>query len=110
VTTPENPHEPVWYSPEQLESIVHAFMEKEREAHGQEVQNLKAQVEAMGRSLSGTVPTMTPEHGAGIGLDVHPTWSKYEQELQHAAREAAAVAKIGEKVASVTLPYIAGLS
>jgi hypothetical protein len=110
VTTPENaPQDAEWYSPAQLESIVKAFMQRERETHSTEISQLKAQVEALGKSLSGTVPTMIPEHGAGAGLEVHATWSKYEQELQNAAREAKAIAMAGEAVAAMALPFIPGL-
>lgn len=104
------PQEPVWYSAAQLEETVRAFMQREREAHQSELAQLKAQVETLAKSVSGNVPTSVVEHGAGVGLAVHPTWSKYEQELQHAAREAAAVAAVAEKAMPVVLPYIEGLS
>lgn len=114
MTTPNEPQqptapEPVWYSPAQLEEIVRAFVEKERAQAATAINDLKVQVESLAKSISGTVPTLIREHGAGNGTATHETWSQWEQELARAAHEAALVAKVAVPVAESVLPHIAGL-
>lgn len=110
MTTPsEGPHEPVWYSPDQLQQIVQAFVEKERGQATAQLANMQAQIDAMSKSLSGNVPTSITEHGGGHGTTVHETWSQREQELARAAHEAELIASAAVKIAEPILPYIPGL-
>jgi len=101
--------ESVWYSPQQLEEIVKAFVMKERQAHTAEIGSLKQQVEALAQSVVGTIPTMVREHGAGNGTEVASTWSQWEQEMARFTQEAARVAKVAAPIVEAVLPNIPGL-
>lgn len=89
----ENPAEDmpqfVTYTAEQLQALVHQALADQKASHDAEIAGLKTTVEALSKSLAGNVPTFTPEHSAGHGVAIHPTWSQYEQELAYAATEAA---------------------
>lgn len=81
----ENPSEPL-FSAQQLEAYVRQVMAQERASHAAEVNAVKTQLEAMQKSMAGTVPVLIPEHGGGVGVAIHTTWSMYEQ--QQAIRDA----------------------
>lgn len=51
------------------------------------IKQQQATIEAMQQSVRGSVPTFTPEHGGGTGLDIAETWSQWEQEMAHAEAE-----------------------
>src|SRR5215469_11861095 len=55
------------YSSAQLEEIVRAFVQKERSQYENQLQQMQVQIDTLGRSLSGVVPTTIVEHGAGLG-------------------------------------------
>lgn len=56
--------------------------------------NHEAAMDALRSQVSGTVPaSAVPEHAAGPGLKVAPTWSLREQELELARRERALLAE-----------------
>jgi hypothetical protein len=67
--------------------IADALAEQQRQ-HEDETKGLKATVDALQKSMAGTVPVIIPEHGAGPGTDNMETWSQFEQGQAKAEAEA----------------------
>lgn len=72
-------------SASQVQAIVDEALARQADAHN-------AQIEALAQSLRGSVLTFIPDHAAGQGTQIEPTWSQYEQgqAKQRAEAEAAA--------------------
>lgn len=74
---PKEKAEPL--TPAQVRAMIADALQEQQEAHDQETKSLKATVEALHKSMANTVPVIIPEHGAGPGTEIAPTWSQYEQ-------------------------------
>jgi alpha-L-fucosidase len=65
------------------------------ERHQAELTALQQQIAGLQASMVGTVPSAIREHGGGVGLNIHPTWSQWEQEELQRKSEAALAAARG---------------
>jgi hypothetical protein len=77
----------VTYSAEQLQALIHEALRAQKADHDAQMSGMQSTLDALAKTISGTTPTFTPEHAGGIGLEVFPTWSQYEQEKAWLAAE-----------------------
>lgn len=105
MTTPVNPEdiEPPadTFTADQVRALIRQEMAEADKANAAVVDALKSQVASLQASMIGTIPVSVPKHAAGNGTDNEATWSKYEQELAHAAEVAVHVARLATVTASV---------
>jgi hypothetical protein len=87
--TPKPDATPASIDVAQVRALIADALAAQQEKHDTETAGLKATVEALQRSMAGTIPVLVREHGGGVGTNVEQTWSLYEQEVAHAEAEAA---------------------
>lgn len=80
---------PLSYTQDELTAIIRQALAAQKSDTDAQMRALTDQIAGLQASISGTVPALIREHGAGPGTDTAETWSQWEQERAWLAREAA---------------------
>jgi hypothetical protein len=68
------------YTNDELRAIIENALAAQQAQHDQQMQGLRDQVTGLQQMLSGTIPSVVPQHSGGPGTEMRATWSQWEQE------------------------------